>query len=105
MDKTSKIKQINFRINPDTADAFRKFCNKKHLTQAAGFDLLMTAYESNHSHITEYSSPKLMAAQDFCDTVRQIASNYSKLYEELETYKKAFLAASAAAAQATKNNL
>ena len=46
-----------------------------------------------------------MPAEDFCDTVRQIASNYSKLYEELETYKKAFLAASAAAAQATKNTL
>ena len=36
-----EIKQTNFRINADTADAFRKFCEEQGFNQAQGFDHLM----------------------------------------------------------------
>ena len=39
--KMGEIKQTNFRINADTADAFRKFCEEQGFNQAQGFDHLM----------------------------------------------------------------
>lgn len=35
------IKQTNFRVNEDTADAFRKFCADQGISQAQGFDHAM----------------------------------------------------------------
>ena len=40
-----EIKQTNFRINADTADAFRKFCENQGFNQAQGFDHLMQVLE------------------------------------------------------------
>ena len=37
----AEAKQTNFRIDPETADAFRKFCDDNGYTQAQGFDHLM----------------------------------------------------------------
>ena len=36
-----EIKQTNFRVNEDTADAFRKFCAEHGISQAQGFDHLL----------------------------------------------------------------
>lgn len=36
-----EIKQTNFRVNEDTADAFRKFCADHGISQAQGFDHLL----------------------------------------------------------------
>lgn len=41
----TKIKQTNFRINQETADAFRKFCEKNGMNQAQGFDHIMQVVE------------------------------------------------------------
>lgn len=40
-----KIKQTNFRINQETADAFRKFCEENGMNQAQGFDHIMQVVE------------------------------------------------------------
>lgn len=40
-----EIKQTNFRINAETADAFRKFCEEQGMNQAQGFDHIMQIVE------------------------------------------------------------
>ena len=42
-----EIKQANFRIDSDTADAFRAFCEQKGMNQAQGFDHVMQVFELN----------------------------------------------------------
>ena len=44
-----EIKQANFRIDSDTADAFRAFCEQKGMNQAQGFDHVMQGFELNQS--------------------------------------------------------
>lgn len=39
------VKQTNFRIDQDTADAFRKFCEENGMNQAQGFDHIMQVVE------------------------------------------------------------
>lgn len=39
------IKQTNFRIDQDTADAFRRFCEENGMNQAQGFDHIMQVVE------------------------------------------------------------
>lgn len=43
------IKQANFRIDTDTADAFRCFCEEQGFNQAQGFDHLMQVLELNRA--------------------------------------------------------
>lgn len=40
-----EIKQTNFRIDTETADAFRKFCETQGMNQAQGFDHIMQIVE------------------------------------------------------------
>lgn len=42
-----EIKQNNFRVDQDTADQFRQFCEANGLSQAQGFDHLMAVLEMN----------------------------------------------------------
>lgn len=44
-----EIKQANFRIDSDTADAFRAFCEQKGMNQAQGFDHVMQVFELNQA--------------------------------------------------------
>lgn len=41
----SEIKQTNFRINSESADKFRAFCEEQNLNQAQGFDHLIQVLE------------------------------------------------------------
>ena len=43
----SAIKGTNFRVNEETADAFRNFCKEQGMNQAQGFDHLMQIMELN----------------------------------------------------------
>ena len=58
----AEIKQTNFRIDQETADAFRKFCEENGMNQAQGFDHVMQvvaldkAKSSVPSRITEIES-------------------------------------------------
>ena len=55
----SELKQANFRINQETADAFRTFCKEHGMDQAQGFDHIMQIVEldkaksANPSRLTE----------------------------------------------------
>lgn len=55
----SELKQANFRINPETADAFRAFCREHGMDQAQGFDHIMQVVEldqakaANPNRLTE----------------------------------------------------
>lgn len=40
-----EVKQTNFRIDQDTADAFRRFCEENGMNQAQGFDHVMQVVE------------------------------------------------------------
>lgn len=44
-----EIRQTNFRIDTDSADAFRAYCEANGLNQAQGFDALITAMELNEA--------------------------------------------------------
>lgn len=44
-----EIKQTNFRVNQETADAFRKFCDENGLSQAQGFDHVMAVVEMDRA--------------------------------------------------------
>lgn len=44
-----EIKQANFRIDSDTADAFRAFCEQNGMNQAQGFDHVMQVLELNQA--------------------------------------------------------
>ncbi len=43
----NEIKQTNFRVGTETADAFRKFCEENGMNQAQGFDHIMQVLELN----------------------------------------------------------
>lgn len=42
-----EVKQANFRIKQETADAFRKFCEENGMSQAQGFDHIMEVVALN----------------------------------------------------------
>lgn len=44
-----EIKQTNFRINTETADAFRKFCEENGMSHAQGFDHVMQVVELDYA--------------------------------------------------------
>ena len=44
-----EVKQTNFRVNAETADAFRKFCEEQGMNQAQGFDHIMQVVELDHA--------------------------------------------------------
>ena len=46
-----EIKQTNFRVDTDTADAFRAFCTEHGMNQAQGFDHLIQILELNNAKI------------------------------------------------------
>ena len=46
-----EVKQTNFRINQETADAFRKFCEDHGMNQAQCFDHIMQVVEMDRSSL------------------------------------------------------
>lgn len=44
-----EIKQTNFRVDQETADTFRKFCEENKMNQAQGFDHIMQVVEMDHA--------------------------------------------------------
>lgn len=69
-----EIKQANFRIDSDTADAFRAFCEQKGMNQAQGFDHVMQVFELNQA---KSSIPgRSVEIEDFETMVKSITSAY-----------------------------
>lgn len=125
----SDIKQTNFRLSAETADAFRKFCEDNDITHAQGFDHVMQVFELNQaktvvaSRATEIESFEksvkdimdayllsLKICQDAEERIReQFASDLDRkdktigdLQAKAEQLKAAKDAAEAAAAEAKK---
>lgn len=65
------IKQTNFRIDEDKANAFRKFCDENNLSQATGFDYLIQILE--------------------LDQAKSIVSNREMEISEFELHAKALV--------------
>lgn len=70
----SEIKQTNFRIDQESADAFRAYCEESGLTQAQGFDHLLHVLELNRAK-TEVPG-RLTEISDFENHLKCILATY-----------------------------
>ena len=69
-----EIKQANFRIDSDTADAFRAFCEQNGMNQAQGFDHVMQVFELNQA---KSAIPgRSVEIEEFETMVKSITSAY-----------------------------
>lgn len=70
----SEVKQVNFRINTETADAFRKFCEENGLNQAQGFDHIMQVLELDRAKAV--TPGRITEIENFEKSVKNIMSAY-----------------------------
>ena len=71
---TKESKQVNFRIDPDSAEAFRQFCTSHGMNQAQGFDHVMQVFELNQA---KSSIPgRSVEIEEFETMVKSITSAY-----------------------------
>lgn len=69
-----EIKQTNFRINNETADQFRAFCEENGMNQAQGFDHLMQVLEL--SQAKEYIPERRVEIEEFERNIKAVMSGY-----------------------------
>lgn len=69
-----EIKQTNFRINQETADAFRKFCEDNGMNQAQGFDHVMQVVELDRAKASVPT--RITEIENFEKSVKDIMSAY-----------------------------
>lgn len=69
-----EIKQTNFRIDSETADAFRAFCEEKGMNQAQGFDHVMQVFELNQAKTAIQG--RCVEIEEFETSVKAILSAY-----------------------------
>lgn len=69
-----EIKQTNFRIDSETADAFRAFCEEKGMNQAQGFDHVMQVLELNQAKTAIQG--RCVEIEEFETSVKAILSAY-----------------------------
>ena len=74
-----EIKQTNFRINSDTADQFRTFCEERGYNQAKGFDYLMEVLQTQHTK--EYVPERRIEVEEFEIASRKLLSIYLQSVE------------------------
>ena len=70
---TKESKQVNFRIDPDSAEAFRQFCTSHGMNQAQGFDHLMQILELNNAKATP---GRIVEIENFERLLKEILSAY-----------------------------
>ena len=73
------IKQTNFRVNEDTADAFRKFCAEQGISQAQGFDHAMDVLKLDQAK--GIVPERKIEIEDFEMYVKKILEAYLKSLE------------------------
>ena len=74
-----ELKQVNFRIDPDTANAFREFCTLNGMNQAQGFDHIMQVLELNSAKTV--SAGRSVEIEDFEQHAKALLSSYLKSLE------------------------
>ena len=68
------IRQTNFRIDQETADKFRKFCEENNMSQAIGFDYLMQLLSIDAA--AEASPGQRTAIEDFKKLIKGVTNAY-----------------------------
>ena len=71
---TKESKQVNFRIDPDSAEAFRQFCTSHGMNQAQGFDHLMQILELNNAKAA--TPGRIVEIENFERLLKEILSAY-----------------------------
>lgn len=69
-----EVKQTNFRIDQETADAFRKFCEENGWNQAEGFDNVMRQVELNKAKTA--TPGRAVEIESFEKSVKDIMAAY-----------------------------
>lgn len=69
-----EVKQTNFRINQETADAFRKFCEDNGMNQAQGFDHVMQVVELDRAKAAVPT--RITEIEGFEKSVKEIMGAY-----------------------------
>lgn len=93
----SELKQANFRINTETADAFRAFCKEHGMDQAQGFDHIMQIVEldkakaANPNRLTEIEeferlAKSLIAA--YLNSLEIASTTEERVQEQFQTNLK-----------------
>ena len=67
-------KQVNFRIDPDSAEAFRLFCTTHGMNQAQGFDHLMQVLELNNAKVA--TPGRAVEIENFERLTKELLSSY-----------------------------
>ncbi len=84
-----EIKQTNFRIDQEAADAFRKFCEENGMNQAQGFDHMMQVMELNQAKAMVPNSAKDI--ETFEMYMKKIMESYIKSVEDYNTARESAL--------------
>ena len=84
-----EIKQTNFRIDQESADAFRKFCAENGMNQAQGFDHMMQVMELNRAKAIVPNSAKDI--ENFEMYMKKIMEAYLKSVEDYNTARESAL--------------
>lgn len=71
---TKESKQVNFRIDPDSAEAFRQFCTSHGMNQAQGFDHLLQVLELNNAKAA--TPGRIVEIENFERLLKDILSAY-----------------------------
>lgn len=74
-----ELKQVNFRVDPDTANAFREFCTLNGMNQAQGFDHVMQVLELNSAKTV--CAGRAVEIEDFEQHTKALLSSYLKSLE------------------------
>lgn len=69
-----EVKQTNFRIDQETADAFRKFCEDNGMNQAQGFDHIMQVVEMDRAKAA--APGRITEIESFEKSVKDIMAAY-----------------------------
>lgn len=82
-----EIKQTNFRIDQESADAFRKFCEEKGMNQAQGFDHMMQVLELDRAKTMVPTSSKDI--EEFEMYIKKVMAAYLKSIEDYNNAREA----------------
>lgn len=69
-----EVKQTNFRIDQETADAFRKFCEANGMNQAQGFDHIMQIVEMDRAKAA--APTRITEIESFEKSIKDIMTAY-----------------------------
>ena len=69
-----EVKQANFRVNQETADAFRRFCEEQGMSQAQGFSHIMQVVEYDRAKTV--TPERLVEIEEFEKSLKHIMAAY-----------------------------